>query len=186
MSGNLTSDIDLAITQLTGVGDSLEALGKQDSQHRLMSAVGVLQQCRAALTAPPVGFPDKVLLVAEMSAAMDDAKATAATEGYGDIVPDAVLIRAVERAVLTKVSRMLVHAVKPVAYLVTGGSMYRDKVYLDRGQADSSVADRKDGAHVDPLGRIGVPGVISSPVDATETAPFASGNARANGQSTRG
>ncbi len=37
MSGNLTSNIDLAITQLTGVGDSLEALGKQDSQHRLMS-----------------------------------------------------------------------------------------------------------------------------------------------------
>ncbi len=59
---------------------------------------------------------------------------------------------------------MLVHAVKPVAYLVTGGSMYRDKVYLDRGQADSSVADRKDGAHVDPLGRIGVPGIVTNPL----------------------
>ncbi|PNE59894.1 hypothetical protein A8H39_01745 [Paraburkholderia fungorum] len=185
MTEHLSSKIDIAISRLTGVGDGLDALGKQDGQRHLMSAVSVLQECRAALTAPPTGFPNKVLSVGEMSAAMDDAKATAAIEGYGDIVPDPVLIRAVEQAVLAKLGRMLAHDMKPVAYLVTGGRMYRDKVFLDRAQADSAVTERRDGAYVDPLGRIGMPGVGSIQPCPIKKEPFAPGGAQTNDPNTR-
>jgi hypothetical protein len=41
----------------------------------------------------------------------------------------------------------------------------------------SSVAERKDGTHVDPL-CIGVPGVVSAPADSTQKEPFAPGGAQ--------
>jgi hypothetical protein len=43
---------------------------------------------------------------------------------------------------------------QPVAWLVTGGKTFVDRAFITEAHADKSIAERKDGAHKVPLGRI--------------------------------
>jgi hypothetical protein len=43
---------------------------------------------------------------------------------------------------------------QPVAWLVTGGKTFVDRAFITEANADKSIAERKDGAHKVPLGRI--------------------------------
>jgi hypothetical protein len=42
-------------------------------------------------------------------------------------------------------------AVEPVAWLITGGRLYKDQVVLLEGSADTRIADREDGSRKVPL-----------------------------------
>ncbi|WP_186198017.1 hypothetical protein [Burkholderia gladioli] len=46
---------------------------------------------------------------------------------------------------------------EPDAYLVTDGRLYRSRAFLDKGEAEKSVAQRNDGSRIEPLYRGSVP-----------------------------
>lgn len=77
----------------------------------------------------------------------------------GLVKKDGVLSRASElqaafRLLDAAQSAPTANAAQPVAWLVTGGKKFVDRAFITEAHADKSIAERRDGAHKVPLGRI--------------------------------